>query len=137
VKSVSDVAYLESSALVKLAVVEEEEEESRALQDALARWPHRVSSRLAVVEVLRAVRRRDAARESLARGVLARVGLIAVGDRVLFSASQLDPVTIRSLDAIHVATALPLRSRLGAFVSYDRRQLEAAESLGLPTASPR
>lgn len=63
--------------------------------------------------------------------------LIAVGDRVLFAASQLDPVTIRSLDAINVATALPLRSRLGAFVSDDQRQLEAAEALGLPVASPR
>jgi predicted nucleic acid-binding protein len=133
VKSVSEVAYLESSALVKLAVVEEE---SRALQDALHRWPRRVSSRIAVVEVLRAVRRRDAARESLARHVLARVGLIAVGDHVLFAASQLDPATIRSLDAIHLATALRLGRTPAVFVSYDARQLAAAEALGLPVASP-
>jgi predicted nucleic acid-binding protein len=134
VRNVSEVAYLESSALVKLVVVEEE---SEALQDALLEWPRRVSSRLAVVEVLRTVRRRDAARESLARNVLARLALVVIGDRVLFAAAQLDPIGLRSLDAIHLATALRLRSRLGAFVSYDARQLEAAEALELPVASPR
>jgi predicted nucleic acid-binding protein len=134
VKSGSEVAYLESSALVKLAIVEEE---SSALQDALLVWPRRVSSRLAVVEVLRAVRRRDNTRESLARNVLAHVGLIAVDDSVLFAASQIDPATIRSLDAIHLATALRLGRTPAVFVSYDGRQLEAAEALGLPVASPR
>jgi hypothetical protein len=44
---------------------------------------------------------------------------------------------IWTLDAIHVATAYRLRSVLAAFVSYDTRQLEAAEALGLPIASPR
>jgi uncharacterized protein len=134
VRNVSEVAYLESSALVKLVVVEEE---SEALQDALLEWPRRVSSRLAVVEVLRTVRRRDGARESLARSVLARLALVVIGDRVLLAAAQLDPIGLRSLDAIHLATALRLRSGLGAFVSYDARQLEAAEALGLPVTSPR
>jgi len=134
VRNVSDVAYLESSALVKLVVVEEE---SEALQDAMLQWPRRFSSRLAVVEVLRTVRRRDAARESLARNVLARLALVVIGDRVLFAAAQLDPIGLRSLDAIHLATALRLRGSLGAFVSYDERQLEAAKALGLPVASPR
>jgi predicted nucleic acid-binding protein len=134
VKSGSDAAYLEPSALVKLAIVEDE---SEALQDALDGWPRRVASRLAVVEVLRTVRRRDAAREALAREVLRRVDLIVMSDRILMSAAMLDPVALRSLDAVHLATALRVRSSLGAFVSYDARQLEAAQALGLPTASPR
>jgi uncharacterized protein len=134
VKSGSEAAYLESSALVKLAIVEDE---SEALQDALENWPRRVASRLAVVEVLRAVRRRDAPREPLAREVLRRVDLIVMSDGILMSAATFDPVGLRSLDAIHLATALRVRSSLGAFVSYDERQLEAAEALGLPTASPR
>jgi predicted nucleic acid-binding protein len=50
---------------------------------------------------------------------------------------QLEPVALRALDAMHLATALRLRSQLAAFVSYDPRQLEAAEVLGLPVASPR
>lgn len=133
-KSGSDAAYLEPSALVKLAIVEDE---SEALQDALDGWPRRVASRLAVVEVLRTVRRRDAAREALAREVLRRVDLIVMSDRILMSAAMLDQVALRSLDAVHLATALRVRSSLGAFVSYDARQLEAAQALGLPTASPR
>lgn len=134
VKSVSEVVYLESSAVVKLAI---EEAESEALRDALRGWPQRISSRLAVVEVLRTVRRRDRARESLAHDVLARLGLVVIGDRILLGAARVEPATVRSLDAIHLATALRLGDRLGAFVSYDERQLRAAEALGLQVASPR
>jgi predicted nucleic acid-binding protein len=134
VRNGSDAVYLESSALVKLAVAEDE---SAALQEALSAWPRRVSSRLAVVEVLRTVRRRDAGREPLAREVLRRLDLAVIGDGVLIGAAVLEPVGLRSLDAIHLATALRVRSSLAAFVSYDTRQLEAAEALGLPTASPR
>lgn len=133
-KSVSDVVYLESSALVKLAIVEAE---SEALQRALEQWPRRTSSRLTVVEVLRTVRRRDRARESLARELLTRLSLVALGDRILLTAALVEPVGLRSLDAIHLATALRLQTALAAFVSYDTRRLEAAEALGLPTASPR
>lgn len=130
----SDVAYLDASALVKLALVEDETE---SLLEALPRWRRRTSSRLVVVEVLRAVRRRDAAAEPVARDLLARMPLIAVGDRVLAAAIQLWPASVRALDAIHLASALRLGGQVAAFVSYDARQLEAAEALGLPTASPR
>lgn len=133
-RNVSEIAYLESSALVKLAVVEEE---SEALHAALGQWPRRITSRLAVVEVLRAVRRRDVAREPLARSVLSRVAMVALGDRVLFAAAQLEPARLRALDAIHLATALRLGDALAAFVSYDERQMEAATALGLPVATPR
>ncbi len=133
-KSVSEVVYLESSALVKLAIVEAE---SEALHRALEQWPRRISSRLTVVEVLRTVRRRDRARESLARELLTRLSLVALGDRILLTATRVEPVGLRSLDAIHLATALRLQAGLAAFVSYDARQLEAAKALGLPTSSPR
>jgi predicted nucleic acid-binding protein len=130
----SDVAYLDSSALAKLIV---EEAESQALRRALGAWPRRVSSRISVVEVLRAVRRRDRSAEPLARSVLAHVALLAVGDRVLMAAGLLDPPALRALDAIHLASALRLGSSLTAFVTYDARQLEAAETFGLPVTSPR
>lgn len=130
----SDVAYLDTSALVKLALVEDE---SSALRHALPGWPRRISSRLAVVEVLRAVRRRDAAAEPIARNLLTRIPLIAIGDRILAAAAHLEPAGIRSLDAIHLATALRFGEGLAAFVSYDGRQLDAAEALDLPVASPR
>jgi len=86
---------------------------------------------------MRAVRRRDPTAEPLARRVLERVSLLAIGDRVLVSAATLGPRDVRALDAIHLASALRLGDSLSAFVSYDARQLEAAERLGLPVVSPR
>jgi predicted nucleic acid-binding protein len=130
----SDLAYLDASAIVKLIV---DEDESQALRDALGIWPRRATSQIAVVEVIRAVRRRDPGAEPLARTVLSNMSLLAVGARAVASASVVEPPTLRSMDALHVATALRLGRTLAAFVSYDTRQLEAAEALRLPTASPR
>jgi len=130
----SDVVYLDASALIKLVL---EEEGSDELRTALGGWPRRVSSKISIVEVVRAVRLRDHAAEPLARSVLAHTGLVAVSDRLLVTAVTLDPPTIRALDAIHLASALRLAARLAAFVSYDARQLEAAAALGLSVASPR
>lgn len=129
----SEVAYLDASALVKLAVAEDE---SEPLRVALGELPRRVSSKVSVVEVMRAVRRRDPTAEPLARRVLERVSLLAIGDRVLVSAAMLGPRDVRALDAIHLASALRLEGSLSAFVSYDARQLEAAQELGLPALSP-
>ena len=130
----SDVAYLDSSALVKLIV---EERESEALRDRLRGWPRRLSSRLSIVETLRAIERRGPAANEFARSLLAHVALLALDDEVLIAAVAIRPSAVRSLDAIHIASAQALGRDLAAFVSYDARQLEAAESAGLPCASPR
>ena len=130
----SELAYLDASALYKLVIVEPETE---ALKQAVRAWPRRASSRLAIVELIRSVRRAEPRLEGEARRLLGGVALLSDTNRVLVSATQLEPHTLRSLDAIHVTTALRVRSALAAFVSYDRRQLEAALALGLPTASPR
>lgn len=130
----SDVAYFDASALHKLVVGEPE---SAALREAARAWPRRVTSRLAVVELIRSVRRANPPLEPAATRLLGRVTLLVDTNRVLVGATQLEPQTLRALDAIHVTTALRVRSALAAFVSYDQRQLEAAEALGLPVASPR
>lgn len=132
-RSGSSVAYLDSSALVKLAA---EEPESAALREGLAAWPRRVSSRLSVVEVLRAAHRRGDGAMEPARQALAGVALISV-DRRVVDAVEIDPLVLRTLDAIHIATALTVGPRLDAFVTYDGRQEDAAAALGLPVASPR
>jgi predicted nucleic acid-binding protein len=129
----SNVAYLDASALVKLVVAEPE---SRALRRAIQAWPRRVTSRIAVVELTRSVRRIDPRREPLARRTLIGVDLLALSDRVLATATELEPPGMRVLDAIHVASALRLRSVVSAFVTYDRRQLEAAAAVGLPVVTP-
>jgi predicted nucleic acid-binding protein len=68
--------------------------------------------------------------------VLARVELVRVNDRVLNAAAVLSPADVRSLDAIHLATAQQLGGDLSHVVTYDERMLAAATSLGLRTASP-
>lgn len=130
----SDVAYFDASALHKLVVTEPETE---ALRHETRAWGRRATSRLAVVELIRSVRRADPALEPAARRLLRGVSLLADSNRVLLHATQVEPPRLRTLDAIHVATAYRIRVVLAAFVSYDARQLEAAEALGLPTASPR
>ncbi|MDQ3962757.1 MAG: type II toxin-antitoxin system VapC family toxin [Actinomycetota bacterium] len=127
-------AYLDSSALVKLVVVEAE---STALHQFLRRHPLRVSCALARVEVPRAVRDHGTLAISRARRLLARVHLLRLDDPILDSAADLNTVVLRSLDAVHLAAAQTLGTRLGALVTYDGRMAEAARALGLPVMSPR
>jgi uncharacterized protein len=125
--------YLDASALVKLAIAEPE---SGPLRRHLRRRSALVSSGLARTEVLRALLLEGD--EGLVRGraVLARIDLVRVNDRVLNAAAALLPAHLRSLDAIHLATAQQLGADLGHIVSYDDRMLEAAGHLGLRTAAP-
>lgn len=126
--------YLDSSAVVKLAI---EEPESAALRRHLRRRRPLMSSALARAEVVRAVLLEGPAAVARAGEVLARVELVRVNDRVLGAAGMLRPPELRTLDAIHLATAQALGTDLGLFVAYDLRLLQAAEELGLRTAMPR
>ncbi len=63
--------------------------------------------------------------------------LVAIDDRMLDAAGVLEPAILRTLDAIHVATALSIGDDLEAVVTYDDRMADAARLLGLPTTSPR
>jgi uncharacterized protein len=76
--------------------------------------------------------------EAARRGhdVLARVDLVRVNDRVLDAAGALLPVELRSLDAIHLATAQLLGADLARIVTYDDRMAAAAKHLGLTAARP-
>ena len=128
--------YLDSSALVKLVAPEPE---TPALLSLLEPRPEVVSSALARVEVLRAVARVGRTVETLerARGVLSRVVLVAMDGDILDGAASLQPAELRSLDAIHLATALTLRPEIDMFVSYDARLNTAAAVAGLQVVTPR
>jgi predicted nucleic acid-binding protein len=130
---VTPATYLDSSAIVKLVIAEAE---SNALRRHLRRRGPLISSALARTEVLRALL--DEGDEGIARGhaVLATLDLIRISDRVLDDAARLLPPDVRSLDAIHLATAQQLSSELGQLVSYDDRMLRAADRLGMRTARP-
>ncbi len=71
-----------------------------------------------------------------ARARLLALELVPVDRPILDRAAELDPVSLRSLDAIHVATALALESRELVFYAYDHRTLDAAAANGLTVASP-
>ncbi len=124
--------YLDSSALVKLMV---KEPETAALSAFLATRPAWVSSSLAKVELLRAARRMGVSPVA-ARELVDRVALIPMGDDVLEHASLLLPTTLRTLDAIHAATALRLRDRLGGVVTYDARMTASLADLGIRVVAP-
>ena len=127
--------YLDSSALVKLAITEPE---SAGLLSWLAAQPNlvRVASTLIRVEVPRAVWRAEPSALPESYLVIRRTTEIELIDEVLSKAAGVKPVTLRAIDAIHRASALVLRRELTAFVSYDKRLLAAAKEAGLPTASP-
>ncbi|MDQ2911612.1 MAG: type II toxin-antitoxin system VapC family toxin [Actinomycetota bacterium] len=128
-----ELAYLDSSALVKLVL---EEKETPALTSFLRNWPARVSSVVCSVEVHRAARREAEAATMRAAEVLELVDLIALDRVILDTACTTDPASLRTLDAIHLASALSLGADLGAFVTYDQRLLEAAERAGLDVLAP-
>ncbi|HJX27993.1 MAG TPA: type II toxin-antitoxin system VapC family toxin [Thermoanaerobaculia bacterium] len=131
-----ELLYLDSSALVKLVLPEAE---SAALLESLAAWPVRLSSELARVEVVRAVRRatQDPAVEQRAEEVLAGLHLMKIDSEILGRAARLEPRTLRSLDAIHLASALSLGEDLGAIVIYDNGLATAATDRGLTVVTPR
>ncbi len=127
--------YLDSSAVVKLAVPETE---SAALRAFLAEVPWRVTSVIAQIESLRAVRRRALGpSEGRMQAVWQGLSWVALSAGVRRAAARLGPPELRSLDAIHLASALELGPDLGGMVTYDARLAAAARTVRIRVWSPR
>jgi hypothetical protein len=127
--------YLDSAAVVKLVHAEAE---SAALRDWLDEraetgW---ISSVLTEIESFRALARY--APEAVARlpAVLDQIELIDLDPSVRMLAQTVRPATVRSLDAIHLGTALCARPAMTSFVTYDKRLLDAALAAGLAAKAP-
>ncbi|MBP9143076.1 MAG: type II toxin-antitoxin system VapC family toxin [Thermoanaerobaculia bacterium] len=128
------LVYCDASALVKLFV---KEEVSQALRSFLGRECVLSSSELVRVEVLRTLRRRgDRRDEERAAAYLDSLALIRLDAATLDRATRLGPATLRTLDAIHLATALALSPLPRAFLCYDRRLGAAARIHGLEVVAP-
>lgn len=127
--------YLDASALVKLVLAEDE---SAALTAFLASWSHLVSSALARTEVPRAAQAvtTDQAVRARAERVATAVGLLPASLDVLADAASLSPPQLRTLDAVHLASALSLGEDLAGIVVYDTRLAEAARLAGVTVHSP-
>lgn len=129
----SGLCYLDASAFVKLTTAEPE---SPALRDYLRTRPAQVSSVLLDVEAHRVAARLGAEVTARTSRLLGSITLVPITTEIRAAARTVSPPSLRSLDAIHLASALALGADLGVFVAYDRRLLDAATDLGVPVASP-
>jgi len=127
--------YLDSAAIVKLAHAEPESPALRRWLDKRAEtgW---ISSVLTEIESFRALARYAPEAVSRLPAVLDQINLIDLDQRIRILARTVQPVIVRSLDAIHLGTALQSRTGLSSFVTYDKRLLDAARAAGLPVDSP-
>jgi predicted nucleic acid-binding protein len=128
----AELVYVDSSAFVKLVLAEPE---TPALLAALEGVERLVASEILEVEVLRATHR-GGGETAAARSQLAAVRLIPLSSEIRRRASELDPSSVRSLDAIHLATALSLGERLEGLHTYDERMSLAARHAGLNVQAP-
>jgi predicted nucleic acid-binding protein len=129
------VIYLDSAAVVKLVHAEPE---SDALRDWLAErsdtgW---LSSVLLEVESFRALARHSPGAIARLHPVLDLIELVELDAGIRILAQTITPATVRSLDAVHLATALSIRRQLTSFVTYDKRLADAAAAAGLTVDTP-
>jgi predicted nucleic acid-binding protein len=125
--------YLDTSAFIKLV---RSEPESSALRRELA-GRGLLSSALLVVEGRRAGRRYGELAARRARLGLTAVTLLPLDHGILEAAADLGPAGLRSLDALHLATALSLGEDLERLYCYDTRLTGAAQALGIEVSQPR
>ncbi|MGI8677128.1 MAG: type II toxin-antitoxin system VapC family toxin [Jatrophihabitans sp.] len=128
--------YLDSSAVMKLVRAEEE---TAPLQEWLRTQVEVpvITSEIGRVEVLRAARRVGGETLTEAQAVIGDVDLVPLDQGVQDLACDIGEPLLRTLDAIHLASAVLLRDELTAFVAYDHRLASAAQAAGLPTTTPR
>lgn len=129
--------YLDTSAFLKLAVLEDRSEEMRAWavqeeEHSEALW----SSDLLRTEAIRAARRVSPQALAAVRDLLDRIALVVLTTDTYLRAGELDPAVLRSLDAVHLAAAMRLGDDLDGVVTYDDRMAEAARILGVAVLSP-
>ena len=127
-----NLAYIDASALTKLIL---DEPGSAAMRRWYVEAERVACSVVGLIETRRAVARRDGDRRNLDL-VLRSVVALEVDSFVIQSAAALLPTSLRTLDAIHVASAQGLASELDAFVTYDDRLADAARAVGLPVVRP-
>ncbi len=127
--------YLDSSGLLKLVHQERESDALELWLDQHATIPL-VSSQLAKVEVIRATRRINPDAVLEAASLLGSLDLIPISPDIVDRASLIGHSTLRSLDAIHLASATAIQADLTAFVTYDARLAEAAAGAGFATNRP-
>lgn len=127
------VWYIDTSALIKTLVDEAE-------SDALSRWlqyhQQLAACDITRVEAARAIRASTPEALPLLRVLMGELVMIRLDDNIYETAATLDPPSLRSLDAIHLASALSIGADLAGILTYDARMTRGARSLGLHVESP-
>jgi predicted nucleic acid-binding protein len=124
--------YLDSSAILKIIF---QEDESVALAKFITEPA--ITSSISRVEVLRTVQRIDHSRVQLAQSELAKINIVEPIPSILTIAENFShEVTLRSLDAIHVATLIFLSTATDGLITYDKLMAKNAEQLGLIVLAP-
>ena len=127
------IAYLDASAMVKLAVDEPESRALRLAVEGAELW----TSLVGRVEFERAVRRAVEVPEPIIDGVLETVDVIAVHPPIAKAAARVEPAVLRTLDAIHLATMRAMQDDLSVAFIYDARLASAASAVGIEVQAPR
>ncbi len=124
--------YLDTSAFLKLLV---NENESAAMRDWAVHHDSLWSSQLLRTEAVRAASRLGISSEDV-EIALESVSLIMPSVATFYTAGHLAPHSLRSLDAIHLATALEMGDDLEGMVTYDERLIDASRDASIVVASP-
>ena len=125
------LAYIDTSALIKLLLTEDE---TPALRTALTEWPALVSSEILYIEAYR-VGVREGRQADIAI-LLEGVNLLGYTPAVRQRAAMIGTAQLRALDAIHLASAEALGDDLGVIFTYDKRMLSDGPLEGLPVRAP-
>lgn len=126
--------YADTSALVKLIAPEAE---SRAMK----RWFYReginvITSDLTRTELTRVIRRVDVTRLATVRNLFAAITVLQMPTERFYEAGLVNPEPLRSLDALHLASARAAGGELSSIVTYDERLSDAARLTGIPVTTP-
>lgn len=124
--------YMDSSAIIKLIKLEKE---SAALIRKLP--PSLITSRISRVEVARTIAKHEPDLLDAAYDILADIQMIPVEDSIITIAENLPQhIDLRSLESLHIASAMAIRNALKGIISYDKEMVRAGISLGFKTMSP-
>jgi uncharacterized protein len=129
------VIYLDTSAAAKLVHHEAESDALMAFLIERIRFPL-VSSALLYPELIRAVTRHRPELSGRAIALLQRIMTVPLANAIVTSAATIGTPVLRTLDALHLATAATISTELRAFVTYDKRLADAAVGIGIAVSAP-
>jgi predicted nucleic acid-binding protein len=134
VEDSSGFAYIDTSAFLKLLGAERESAMMTEVIDAS--WPHLIASEILAIEALRAASRIGGAAPGEVARLLHRIVLQPFSAAIRDGACLIPPPRLRTLDAIHLATAVALGEKVEAIFTYDKRLAEASADAGLRVLAP-